>query len=86
MTLLVVTHEVYRLYDGADRLLYVGYSGNLVERLRKHSHRNGQPWWPSVAYCTVERFPTQSDALAAEVEAIKAEAPAHNKRSAMVHA
>lgn len=78
--------ELYRLYDATDRLLYVGVSVNIVERLRSHSHRCGQAWWPTVAYCTLERFPSGAAALAAEVHAIKSEGPIHNKRSALTHA
>lgn len=78
------TVELYRVYDAADRLLYVGITTNLRERLRSHSHRPpaGSAWWPQVAYCSLERFPEVWMALRAEVEAIHTEYPLYNKRSA----
>ena len=78
--------EVYRLYNDRDELLYVGFSTNLVERLRGHSHKCGQPWWPEVAYCSLEQFSGETEALAAEVSAIKTESPRYNRRSAVAHA
>ena len=76
---------LYRLYADDDRLLYVGVSGNLVERLRKHSHRppHGKAWYGQVAYCTVEAFPSMGLALNAEREAIRVERPLYNIRSAV---
>lgn len=75
--------ELYRLYDAADRLLYVGVSCQVVERLRSNSHRCGKPWWSEVAYCTLESFPKGWQALEAEVSAIRRERPRYNKRSAV---
>jgi predicted GIY-YIG superfamily endonuclease len=68
--------SVYRLFDADDRLLYVGCSGDLNKRLR--DHRCKTDWFPAVARTTVEAFPTREEALAAELEAIHSEAPAHN--------
>lgn len=63
---------VYRLYDEADQLLYIGYTVNAAQRLRSHS--TGKKWWPEVARMDFERHPTDNAALNAESKAIR-EAP-----------
>ncbi len=41
-------------------------------------HRCEKDWFPAVARTTVEEFSTRKGALAAELAAIRAEAPIHN--------
>ena len=45
-------HALYRFYDTADCLLYVGITANLLYRLS--SHVETKPWWHEVARMTVE--------------------------------
>ena len=69
-------HAVYRLYDTAGDLLYVGMSHD--PELRWKSLASTKPWWPKVARKTVEwvgDFPATRDV---EASAIKDERPRYN--------
>lgn len=68
--------HVYRLFNAADTLLYVGVGYNVAERAK--SHRQEKPWWPEVVRGSVMTYPTRRDALAAERQAIRKEAPRYN--------
>jgi hypothetical protein len=68
--------SLYRHFDGAGRLLYVGVSLDAVARLGRHVRFAA--WTAEIARVDVERFPTREAALAAERAAIKAERPLHN--------
>lgn len=74
---------VYRFFDEADRLLYVGMTGNI--RLRWAGHAADKPWWPDVARQTTTWFDTRAEAAAAEAEAIKSEGPAYNIQGTPLH-
>lgn len=67
---------LYRFYDAADRLLYVGITGDPADRWARHAAE--KPWWPDVARHSVEWLPSREVALAAEAAAIVAEGPLHN--------
>lgn len=67
---------LYRLFDSAGVLLYVGISDNL--KVRFADHAASKPWWPDVARRTIELHTVRSAAEAAEDAAIKAEHPVHN--------
>lgn len=71
---------LYRLYDAAGRLLYVGITWNPVRRWEKHKRLKS--WWSEVARAVVEVYPNEGQALDAEVAAIRSEQPIHNVRSA----
>lgn len=71
---------VYRCYSSAGRLLYVGYSADVPERLRQH--RRSSPWFAEVDRIAVKVYRTSAEALAAELEAIRTEWPLHNVRHA----
>lgn len=66
---------VYRFYDFAGCLLYVGSSCNRVRPLRLHIDK---PWWQSVVTVTLEHFPDGKQALIAEAVAIRGSAPLYN--------
>lgn len=66
---------LYRFFDDEDRLLYVGMSYHLENRL--DSHRFGKPW-DHIARIQIEHFPSREKAAAAEREAILSESPAWN--------
>lgn len=67
---------VYRLYDFAGVLLYVGISDNPKRRFAQHADDKG--WWYLVVRWTVEWFETRDAAVAAEARAIREECPAYN--------
>lgn len=79
-------YEVYRLYNAADELLYIGKTHAIHQRLPQHSQPKGSQWWPEVAYCTLEQFPSDHTALVAERAAIRSELPRYNRRSSVLHA
>lgn len=70
---------VYRLYDNAGSLLYVGLGSDPKSRWRAHAR--DKTWWPDVATKEVEWHDTFSEAASAEHAAIHKENPAHNKAS-----
>lgn len=67
---------VYRLYDAAGQLLYVGVSCELEKRWA--THRRGKSWWPAVAEKQIVWHPNRVSALLEESAAIEDEGPAHN--------
>lgn len=67
---------LYRFYDSADCLLYVGISLGPATRFRAHASRD---WWPGVAKSTLEWWPDLESAKAAEKLAIETERPTHNR-------
>lgn len=67
---------LYRYYDAADVLLYVGMTGDLAER--ELEHIRDSTWMDFAARSTIERFPTRSEAEDAERDAIRDEAPLFN--------
>jgi predicted GIY-YIG superfamily endonuclease len=67
---------LYRFYNTADELLYVGISEKGPERWK--AHRKDKPWWTDVARTTTEHYDTRTEALDAERAAIIAEHPKHN--------
>lgn len=73
---------IYRLYDEAGDLLYIGTTRRwLVDRLT--AHRNAKPWWSEVSHVTIEPQRTPWGALDVERAAIRDERPRYNKRSAV---
>jgi excinuclease UvrABC nuclease subunit len=77
-------HVLYRLYDAAGALLYVGITRSIGQRLQDHSQN--QPWWPEVADCRVEFLPNRAALHAAELLAIKVEHPRYNLQHQRVQA
>lgn len=82
MTIPAVTHRsapdaftVYRIYDGAGALLYIGQTVNLEQRLLNHRSWARDRGWATVV---AEGYPTRRAALDAEREAIYAEHPLAN--------
>jgi hypothetical protein len=69
---------VYRLYDAAGRLLYVGVAYDFD--LRFYTHSKQKDWWPEVAHKEITWFANRLDALHEEARAIRDEAPIHNER------
>ena len=67
---------LYRHYDAAGKLLYVGISEDAGQRLA--AHMGVSDWSRQIASITIEHFPTRADALRAEAAAIKLERPTYN--------
>lgn len=75
--------RVYRCYDAADRLLYIGATMQRVEqRLQQHRYAlatNGKSQWVTgLARVEVDEYPTWQEAEAAEVALIHVLQPPHN--------
>jgi predicted GIY-YIG superfamily endonuclease len=69
---------VYRAFDDAGRLLYVGCTVNMEGRLATHA--SSSPWYMFHARIEVETFPTRELAAEAEAVAIATEHPRWNMR------
>lgn len=69
------TTYLYRFFDPAGQLLYVGISHRIENRFGTHKH---QKPWDQVASIKIERFPTRLEAAQAERKAIATEKPAWN--------
>lgn len=67
---------LYRLFDSAGQLLYVGITSVGAARWGQHSAT--QPWWGDVASATTEHFASRGEAARAEAVAIRDEHPMHN--------
>jgi hypothetical protein len=68
---------VYRYYDAAGRLLYIGVTGQ--GHWRTHEHRRAAPWWPSVVRAEFEHFTDGVVAFEHETALIARLAPLHNR-------
>ena len=69
-------HCVYRLYDAGDVLLYIGCSMNPWGRQQVLSL---QSWWQGVTTIRLKWYGSWHAGRTAEMEAIVAEHPRHNK-------
>lgn len=72
---------LYRHFDQAGILLYVGVSASLM--VRTVAHVRASAWRDEIATIKVERFPTRGEALAAETQAIRVERPLYNIAGAL---
>jgi predicted GIY-YIG superfamily endonuclease len=70
------TTALYRLWNEAGSLLYVGISHH--PRMRFEQHAVEKPWWPEVARKTVTWHGTRAEASDAETTAIQEEHPRYN--------
>lgn len=73
---------VYRYYNEDDRLLYVGITGNQVNRL--DDHWKNRSWWQEVSYGKFRHYETRDKALQIEASAIALELPKYNKAGATI--
>lgn len=69
---------LYRHWNAADDLLYVGISMNVARRTCAHSERSH--WYDDIARISVEWFDGRREALEAEAHAIRSERPLWNRR------
>lgn len=70
-------HYVYRCYDEAGALLYIGCTYHPMQRMTQHIKRS--PWFRDVAQVRFIVFPDKDYALRKEREAILNERPANNR-------
>lgn len=68
--------DVYRVFDGRGRLLYVGVSVDVFIRMREH--RRYSLWWHQAARATVTTYPDRASARWVESVAIRDESPVFN--------
>lgn len=69
-------HILYRFYDTADRLLYIGMTTNMATRLSEH--RLSKNWWSEIARIELEHYGDRLLLRQAEVHAIRNENPVYN--------
>lgn len=74
---------LYRHFDAAGALLYVGISLSAVQRLGQHRDRSG--WYSQIAQVSIEWFTDRRLALAAESLAIAQEKPLRNVQKTRFH-
>ncbi len=67
---------LYRCFDAAGVLLYVGITGNPYRRWEDHS--STKAWWTAVRRIAVEHFNDAAGLVLAERRAIRLERPMHN--------
>lgn len=67
---------LYRFFDTAGRLLYVGITDD--PHVRWAAHARNSSWWPQVSVVHTEWFDSRTEASAAEVACIRHEDPLHN--------
>lgn len=67
---------LYRLYEAAGTLLYIGISHDPDARFEQHAKL--KDWWPLVVRRDVTWFDDRPTAAAAEADAIRSEDPEHN--------
>jgi excinuclease UvrABC nuclease subunit len=71
-----VSNAVYRMFDEAGDLLYIGKSNQFMGRVHQHAETKG--WWPEVANISITHYPCRCTAEDAERDAIVAEMPKYN--------
>lgn len=69
-------HYVYRCYDRAGRLLYLGCTYNPRKRLAEH--RSTSSWFAEVARTELVEYPDGASGFAAEAEAHASEDALHS--------
>ncbi|WDZ87172.1 hypothetical protein [Micromonospora cathayae] len=69
---------LYRFFDRAGRLLYIGITVNPQSRFAAHS--DDKPWWPEVDHSRTRLvwFDTRPEAEKVELIAVRDERPLHN--------
>lgn len=67
---------LYRMYDEAGALLYIGITQQQAGRF--HQHSRDKSWWDEVTQIRVQHYPDRAAVEAAEMAAIAAECPRYN--------
>jgi len=69
---------LYRFFDDADRLLYVGITSNPEKRWAQHRRFAATTWWPKATRVATDWHDTREGATAAELRVIRTKAPLYN--------
>ncbi|GEB58903.1 GntR family transcriptional regulator [Streptomyces gardneri] len=69
---------LYRFFNEAGQLLYVGVTGNPEKRWADHRRFAATTWWPLAARVTVKWYEAREEATAAELRDIRTKAPLYN--------
>lgn len=80
MTTAATRTALYRLFDAAEQLLYVGISTQPETRWTQHAA--DKPWWPLVQHRKLEWHPNRKAAEDAELAAVQTEEPLYNTAGA----
>lgn len=72
-----VPTALYRFYDTAGGLLYVGITWNLKQRWRQH--QRDKFWWPDVDRRAVHWYDNRAEAVAAEARVVEDEHPLYDQ-------
>jgi len=80
MTTAATPTALYRLFDAAEQLLYVGISTQPETRWTQHAA--DKPWWPLVQRRKTEWHPDREAAESAERIAVRTEEPLYNTAGA----
>lgn len=67
---------LYRFFDAAGELLYIGIAQNFLTRWKQH--KIDKHWFPEVATFTVEKHPDRASVETAERDSILSERPRYN--------
>lgn len=70
--------KLYRLYNAAHEIIYVGVTMTPIQR-RFKEHSKSKSWWSEVQYATIEYFDDKIAALRVERELCWQNCPAYNK-------
>lgn len=70
--------SVYKYYDAANRLIYIGITAQRIGR--QVQHNDSSEWWPYVARQEIEHYPSRADARAVERGLIELHRPPFNKQ------
>ncbi|MEU8185990.1 hypothetical protein [Micromonospora carbonacea] len=78
MTAIEIPTCLYRFFDRAGRLLYIGISVNPPARFARHA--DDKPWWPEVDHSRTRLvwFDSRAEAEKLELMAVRDERPLHN--------
>lgn len=68
---------LYRLFDSAEKLLYIGVTTDCEKRI--HTHRSEKSWGNRIECASIKEYDSKQDAMRAEREAIEHENPAYNR-------
>ncbi len=69
-------HKLYRHFNSAGDLLYIGISVSFFARLKKH--QQCAAWWDDIELIRIEHYETREACAEAEFKAIRDEKPLHN--------